>query len=184
MNGYMIRTFIAVEFPDRFFDQIKKIESVLDIPGIKLVEPKQVHITLKFLGDVNESDVDPISSALSKVNCEPFEAKIKSIGVFPKPAYIKVIWLGAEGNFEALHTEVERVLLPFKFEMDNKFSPHATLARVKHIREKAMLLENLKKLENIELGTMNVNSISLKKSTLRPEGPIYETLREIPLKKL
>lgn len=177
----MIRTFIAVELPERFIPEIERIESALNTPGIKLVEPKQVHITLKFLGDISENNVEPIASALSQVNCHPFEARIKGVGVFPKPAYIRVIWLGAEGNFETLHSEVERVLAPFKFEKDDRFSPHATLARVKQLREKASILEKIKKLENIELGTMNVDSISLKKSTLTPKGPMYETLREIKL---
>jgi 2'-5' RNA ligase len=177
----MIRTFIAVELPERFIPEIERIESALNTPGIKLVEPKQVHITLKFLGDISENNVEPIASALSQVNCHPFEARIKGVGVFPKPAYIRVIWLGAEGNFEALHSEVERVLSSFEFEKDDKFSPHATLARVKQLRDKASILEKIKKLENIELGTMNVDYISLKKSTLTPKGPIYETLREIKL---
>ena len=177
----MIRTFIAVELPERFVPEIEKIESILDTPGIKLVEPKQVHITMKFLGDIPEDKVEPIASALSQVNCKPFEAKIKGVGVFPKPAYIKVIWLGAEGNFETLHSEVERVLALFNFEKDDKFSPHATLARVKALKEKAALLEKIKKLENVDLGTMNVESLTLKKSTLTPQGPIYETLREIKL---
>ncbi|MDL5501625.1 MAG: RNA 2',3'-cyclic phosphodiesterase, partial [Candidatus Methanoperedens sp.] len=97
--------------------------------GIKLVEPEQVHITLKFLGDIKENDVESILSALSQVNCRQFEAKIKGLGVFPKPAYVKVIWLGAEGNFDILHDEVERVLSLFEFEKDHNFSPHATLAR-------------------------------------------------------
>jgi len=178
----MIRTFIAVELPDRFLNEIEKIESELNTPGIKLVQPEQVHITMKFLGDINESDIDQITSALSQINCVPFDAKIKGIGVFPKPAYIKVIWLGAQGNFEALHEEIERVLLPFKLGKDHQFSPHATLARVKELREKALLLEKIKKLEDIDLGIMNVGSIILKKSTLRPQGPIYETLKEIKLK--
>lgn len=178
----MIRTFIAVDFPDRFIPEIEKIGSILNTPGIKLVEPKLVHITLKFLGDIKESDIEPIVLALSQVNCKPFEAMIKGVGVFPKPAYIKVVWLGAEGNFDMLHNEVERVLLPFKFEKDHQFSPHATLARVKQLKDKASLLENLEKLEHIDLGTMKVGSIYLKKSTLRPQGPLYETLAEIKLK--
>ncbi len=177
----MLRTFIAVELPERFIPEIEKIESVLNTPGIKLVEPAQVHITLKFLGDISEDNVEPIASALSQISCKPFEARIKGVGVFPKPAYIRVIWLGAEGNFEALHSEVERVLSSFNFEKDNKFSPHATLARVKQLREKATLLGKIKKLEDFDLGAMNVESITLKKSTLTPKGPIYETLREIKL---
>ncbi len=178
----MIRTFIAVELPARFLQEIEKLESELNTAGLKLVKPELVHITMKFLGDINESDIEPITSALSQINCAPFEARIRGIGVFPKPAYIKVIWLGAKGNFDALHNEVERVLLPFKFGKDHHFSPHATLARVKELREKALLLEKIKKLENIDLGTLNVGSIYLKKSTLMPQGPIYETLKEIKLK--
>ncbi len=178
----MIRTFVAVELPERFTPEIEKIDSSLNMPGVKLVEPKNVHITLKFLGEINESDVEPVALALSKVDCQAFEAHIKGIGVFPKLAYIKVIWLGAEGNFEALHTEVERVLAPFRFEKDHNFSPHATLARVKQLRDKVSLFENLKKLENVDLGTIKVESFSLKKSTLRPQGPVYETLKEIRLK--
>ncbi|VVB97184.1 RNA 2',3'-cyclic phosphodiesterase [uncultured archaeon] len=177
----MLRAFIAVELPERLVPEIEKIESVLNTPGIKLVEPKQVHITLKFLGDIPEDHVETIASALSQASCKPFEARIKGVGVFPKRAYIKVIWLGAQGNFDALHDEVERVLAPFKFEKDHQFSPHATLARVKQLRDKAALFEKLKKLEDIDLGTVNVDTITLKKSTLRPEGPIYETLREIKL---
>lgn len=178
---HMVRTFIAVELPQRLIPEIERIESRLNTPGIKLVEPGLVHITLKFLGEIDEDKVEPIISALSQINCKPFQARIKGVGVFPKQAYIKVIWLGAEGDFDTLHKEVERVLSPFKFEKDSKFSPHATLARVKMLREKAVLLEKIKELEDIDLGTMNVDSICLKKSTLTPKGPIYETLREIRL---
>lgn len=177
----MIRTFIAIDLPEKFIPEIEKIESIINVQGIKLVEPKMVHITMKFLGDVKESDIEPIVSALSHIKSTQFDATIKSVGVFPKPAYIKVIWIGAEGNFDALHNEIERLLAPFNFEKDHKFSPHATIARVKLLKDRAGFLEKLKKLENIGLGTMKVESISLKKSTLRPEGPIYETLKEIKL---
>ncbi len=179
----MIRTFIAVELPDRFIPEIERIESMLKVQGIKLVEPELIHITLKFLGDIREDKVEPIVSALSNINCEPFEARIKGIGVFPKPDYIRVIWLGSEGKFDILHNEVERVLSPFNFEKDRNFTSHATIARLKQAGKKADLLEKIKKLEDIDLGTMNVDSISLKKSTLTPRGPIYETLGVIKLKK-
>jgi len=179
----MLRTFIAVELPGRFIPEIERIGSILKSPGIKLVEPKLVHITMKFLGDIHEDKVEKIASALSQVDCEPFEARVKGVGVFPKPGYIRVVWLGAEGKFDALHNEVERVLLPFKFEKDKNFSPHATLARVKQPGGKTELIEKIKKLEDVDLGTIMVESICLKKSTLTPRGPIYENLREIKLKR-
>ncbi|MCZ7372868.1 MAG: RNA 2',3'-cyclic phosphodiesterase [Candidatus Methanoperedens sp.] len=177
----MIRTFIAVELPERLKPDIKKICAMLKIPGIKLVEPELVHITMKFLGDVREDQVEQIAAALMKINTRQFEANIKGIGVFPKPAYVKVIWLGAQGNFNPLHDEIERVLSPFKFEKEGHFTAHATLARVKELRDKAELFEKIKQLEGVDLGTINVGSICLKKSTLTPEGPIYETLHEIKL---
>jgi len=177
-----VRTFVAVELPDTFIPELERIGSVLKAPGIKLVEPGLVHITMKFLGDIREDKVEPVISALSQINCRQFEARVKGIGVFPKPGYIKVIWLGAQGDFNALHNEIERVLSPLKFEKDRNFAPHATLARVKQPGEKEALLEKIKKLEDVDLGTMNVGSISFKKSTLTPSGPIYETLAEIKLK--
>jgi 2'-5' RNA ligase len=178
----MIRTFIAVELPDRFIPEIEKIETILKTTGIKLVEPKLVHITMKFLGDVHEDKIEPIASALSQMDCRSFTADIRGVGVFPKMSYIKVVWLGAHGDFDTLHKEIERVLSPFKFEKERNFTPHATLARVKDLREKAELIEKIKKLRDVDLGTINVDSIWLKKSTLTSAGPIYETLRKIKLK--
>ncbi len=178
----MIRTFIAVELPERFIPELEKIETILKTPGIKLVEPKLVHITMKFLGDVHEDKIEPIASALSQIDCRSFKADIKGVGVFPKMSYIKVVWLGAHGDFDTLHREIERVLSPFKFEKEHNFTPHATLARVKDLREKAELIEKIKKIQDIDLGTINVDSISLKKSTLTPAGPKYETLHKIKLK--
>jgi 2'-5' RNA ligase len=181
MEG-MIRTFIAVELPDTFIPEIKRIGSAFNLPGLKPVEPGLVHITLKFLGDVSEDNIEPIAEALSQVKCAHFEALVKGVGVFPNISYIKVIWLGVEGDFGLLHNEVERVMVPFKFKKEHGFTPHATLARVKQVRDKAVLLERLDELKDVNIGTFNVGSIQLKKSTLTPQGPIYETLKEIRLK--
>lgn len=173
----MIRTFIAVDLPKSFIPIIKNIQHELRIPGIKLVEPELVHITLKFLGDVHENSIQPIASALSHVRCKPFQASIKGIGMFG----FRVIWLGAYGNFKVLHEEIEKALQAFRFEKDTRFSPHATLARVKMLKQKELILEKIKKLEDIEVGSFDVNSILMKKSTLTPKGPVYQTLREIKL---
>lgn len=181
----MIRTFIAVDFPQDYVKKITHIQSKLKNFNVKLVDPKLVHITLKFLGDVNESKIEHITEALDGITLPSFDASIGSVGVFPKPQYVKVIWLGAEGNFEQLHDNVESALKPFKFKKDRRgYTAHATLARVKYIpkEEKDAFLAVLDELKNVEIGTFNVGSIKLKKSTLTPEGPIYETLHEVKLK--
>ena len=177
----MIRTFIAVELPEKFLPEIEQIGSQIKIPGVKLVEPGLVHITMKFLGDIHEDKVEPIASELSQIKCKPFEASIKGIGVFPKPSYVKVIWLGGLGDFDTLHNEVERVLSGFKFKQEDDFTPHATIARVKQPVNRTDLIEKITNIGDPDLGRFSVSSIYLKKSTLTPRGPIYETLKEIKL---
>jgi 2'-5' RNA ligase len=180
----MIRTFIAVELPDSMKKQIESIQQEIDLKGLKLVKPELVHLTLKFLGDIPESQVEPISTALSEIHCTPFNARVTSVGVFPNPNYIKVVWLGAHGTFDLLHSEVERVLKVFRFKKDKgKFTAHATLARVKYLDEssKSQIAHILAELQDVDLGEFRVNTITFKKSTLTPKGPIYETLKEIPL---
>ncbi len=177
----MIRAFIAVELPDKFIPEIKRIGSLIKMPGVKLVDPGLVHITLKFLGDIHENKVEPIVSALSDIKCKPFEAGIKGIGVFPKPSYPRVIWLGGHGDFDTLHREVERVLSHFMFKKEDEFTPHATIARVKQPVNSIELTKKIKNVGDPDIGTFSASSISLKKSTLTPRGPIYETLKEIKL---
>ncbi len=181
----MIRTFLAVELPDHIKEAAHSIQQEIDFKGLKLVDSDLIHITLKFLGDIPESQVAPITGALSKVDCASFKARVTGVGVFPKPSYMKVIWLGATGEFERLHSEVEHVLSSYRFRKDrSRFTAHATLARVKHLdnTSKERLAKVLAGLQDIDLGDFTVNSIAFKKSTLTPRGPIYETLDEIPLK--
>ncbi len=178
----LIRTFIAVELDPGFSEKIRELQDKFSDFDLKFVKPELVHITLKFLGDVDESRIPSISAALDSILCEPFEAKVGGLGAFPKPANPRVLWLGATGNFKALHENVENLLKPFKIEKDEReFTAHATLARVKFLKKdkKDAFINTLKELKDVELGSMWVNKVLLKKSTLTPEGPIYETLHTV-----
>jgi 2'-5' RNA ligase len=180
----MIRTFIAVELPPHIKEAVQSIQQEMNFKGLKLVKPDLVHLTMKFLGDIPESQVEPIFQALGGIDCPPFPAIITGVGVFPKPAYMKVIWLGAQGEFERLHNEVERTLKEFRFKKDRgTFTAHATLARVRHLDNptKEQLAQVLAGLQDVDLGEFTVGHITFKKSTLTPQGPIYETLKKIPL---
>lgn len=180
----LIRTFIAVELDPSFREKIRQIQEKFSVFNLKFVNPEIVHITLKFLGDIKEPLVTPIAAALDSILCEPFEAKVEGLGVFPKPSNPKVLWLGAEGNFKTLHDDVETVLKPFKFKEDERgFTAHATLARIKSLDkdQKSAFINVLNELKNIELGSMQVNQVLLKKSTLTSDGPIYETLHTVYL---
>jgi len=173
-----------VELDPGFREKIREIQDRFSDFNLKFVNPELVHITLKFLGDVEESRIPLISAALDSILCEPFEARVGGLGTFPKPSNPKVLWLGAVGNFRALHEDVENLLEPFKFEKDNReFTAHATLARVKFLKKDKInaFINTLTELKDIELGSMCVNKVLLKKSTLTPEGPIYETLYTVYL---
>jgi len=171
-----------VELDPGFTEKIRNLQDRFSDFDLKFVDPELVHITLKFLGNVDESIVPSLSAALDSITCEPFEAKVGGLGVFPKPSNPKVLWLGATGSFRALHDGVENLLEPFKFEKDDReFTAHATLARVKSLKKepKNAFINTVKELKDIEIGTMWVNRVLLKKSTLTPKGPIYETLHTI-----
>jgi len=182
---FIIRTFIAVDLPDSFRDTITAIQQ--DFRGnAKIVKPEQVHITLKFLGDVPEESIPRIGDAISGLECEPFVAEAKGVGAFPKPSYARVVYIGAspEEAFVRLHADVESKLKPLGFKSEKRaFTPHATLARVKQISksQRIELADTIERLKDVEIGTMGVDMIKLKKSTLTPAGAIYETLREVHL---
>lgn len=181
----MVRAFISVDLPEEYHEKIAEIQSRFRDFKVKLVNPELVHITLKFLGDVEDDQIQEIAKSLDNIDCGPFHATIANIGVFPKPKYPKVVWLGAEGDFKTLHDNVNSILKDFNFKDDNKkFSAHATIARVKHLskNDKDLFLKTLEELEGIEIGTMWVDTVKLKKSTLTPQGPVYETLHEVKLK--
>jgi 2'-5' RNA ligase len=180
----LIRTFIAVDLDPGFREKLRELQGRFTGFDLKFVNPELVHITLKFLGDVDESMIPALSEALDSIMCEPFEARVGTLGVFPKLSNPKVLWLGAAGNFRVLHDEVENLLKPFKFEKDDRdFSAHATLARVKFLSkdQKNAFINTLKELKDVELGTLQVDKVFLKKSTLTPEGPIYEILHTVYL---
>ena len=180
----MIRTFIAVDLSSEIRERIKGIHHQFANYALRLVDPELIHITIKFLGDVSEEKISPITDALSRVHCSPFDIDIEGIGVFPNMDYIRVIWVSAKGDFRELHQEVETALKPLGFPPDNrKFTAHATLARGKRIpkEQKTSLKIKIAQLSDVKLGRMKVDCIRFKKSTLTPNGPIYETLHEVRL---
>jgi len=181
----LVRTFIAVDLPEELRSKIAQIQSRFDDFKFKLVDPSLVHITMKFLGEVPEEQIDEIAKAMDDISYAPFEVSLRGVGAFPKPKFAKVVWIGCEGNFDELHRLVEESLSPFGFKKEaHDFNAHATLARVKYLpkKNKEKFLQLIEELKDIEIGTMQADAIRLKRSTLTPEGPLYDTLHEVRLK--
>ena len=175
-----MRLFIAIDFKNHesYFKELQE-QIPTDTATIKIVNT--FHLTLKFLGDVFEEKVEAVKQALSKVEFKPFELETKEIGVFPSPAYIKVVWVGFKENKTILdlQKQIEKVLEDFHFRKDFEFAPHLTLARVKFVKDKDKFVEALEKIK-VKPVKEPVSEFKLIKSELTEEGPIYENLEEFP----
>jgi 2'-5' RNA ligase len=177
----MVRIFIAIDLPSPIRERIKECQKALSATEAKLtlVNADSAHITLKFIGEVDPSIVDPIISALCTIRFPPFEFEVCHIGT-NNPRSPRVIWSDVQdgGACAGLHHQIEEVLTPFGIPKENRsFTPHVTLARVK--RPHQSLLPVLRRLSGEYLGKGEARSIRLKKSTLLPAGPRYEDLSEV-----
>ncbi len=178
-----IRSFIAVDIEDEGI--VGKIVDIQEeISGssakLKLVERENLHFTLKFLGNVEESRLDLVRSVISDIakDYSPFTMLLHGIGAFPRISRPNVVWIGVldgREDFIEIAKKLDRSLARLGFKRENKsFEPHLTIARVKGYS--GNLPDILRKIGDLEIGTIRVDEIRLKKSTLTPKGPIYETL--------
>ncbi len=179
----MIRAFIAVGITPEIRKNIGDAERDFDMKGVKLVDPPLIHVTLKFLGNIEEGQIGEIEALLKKITVKPFHAKFRSLGGFPNPRSPRVIWVGAEGDFKALNEQVEALMEQAGFAREGRFQPHVTIGRVKFPDpvQKQKLPGLFEKYGDFDAGEMDVDSILLMKSTLSPRGPKYDVLKEIPL---
>src|SRR3989344_4493211 len=168
-----MRLFIAIDIPEEIISGIKKLQAELDssLASFKLV--KSYHITLKFLGEVNEAASNDISSELEKVNFSSFNLITSEIGAFPDKDNARVIWLGLDESKELsnLYGSIKNNLLKFDFKKEFNFHPHITLARVSYIKNKQKFTENLSLLR-VPSKTFNAGEFILYESTLTKDGPV------------
>ncbi|MEM2175107.1 MAG: RNA 2',3'-cyclic phosphodiesterase [Candidatus Micrarchaeia archaeon] len=170
-----MRCFIAIDIPEDLKEKINEFQSDLEKMfknKIKFVEKENLHITLKFLGEINEKELEKLKRILESIKFSPFKVRLKEIGFFPDEKFIRVIWIGgfSDGKLEEISKIINEKLKKENFYFDERFSPHLTIGRVK---EK---IDITKINREIDFGEFTVKEIKLKKSTLTQEGPIYEDL--------
>ena len=182
----MIRSFIAFEINNpSVLQKFKEAQDLLIRTGadLRLVMPENIHITLRFLGDIPASRVDQIHEGMKIVDFSAFECEVRGLGVFPDLRYARVVWAGIRKGSEELKNvanQLEPHLHKLGFRADPKgFSPHLTLARVKTGRNKAELARSIQEQADYDFGIVRADCLRLKKSVLTPKGPIYSTLREV-----
>lgn len=180
----MVRCFIAIDLPEnikaKFFHEIKILEKSNFAYG-KFVEKENLHLTIKFLGELTEEEIKKIKLKLKQIKQKSFELQLTRIGFFPSDKYIKILWIGlgdlSEDNllkklFEKINEKTKEINLDYE-----EFNPHITLARIKGIKNKKEFTE---KVNNLRVPQENfvVEGFSLMKSELFHKGVKYKTIEK------
>lgn len=175
-----MRCFIAIDLPDEVKEELSKIQNEIasEKSKLKFVEPQNLHLTLKFLGEISDYNLNQIKEVLKQIKFRKIEARLNDIGIFPSQNYVRVVWVGLEPSEEIkeLRKKIDEVLSNINIaKKDKRFESHVTLARVKFILDKKAFAEKLQKVRVKQLD-FNIDSFKLKKSTLTKTGPIYEDI--------
>lgn len=183
-----MRTFIAVELPEPAREEVCRLQERLRScdADVKWVERQNMHFTLKFLGEIDESKADPLAKALEKeVAALPrFRYRLEGIGAFPGTSNPKVLWTGVssgEAEFLKLAACVEKACEGLGFPPEERpFRPHLTIGRMRSRNGAARLIKQLQT-EEFPGSDAEAEQLVLFKSTLSPKGSVYTPLARIPL---
>jgi len=183
-----MRLFVSVDL-DGLAADVERVQDLLaDASGLRLTDPEQAHLTLKFLGDTDPDRVPALTEelelAVEESGVEPFRTEFSGLGVFPSLDYISVVWLGVpEGSesFVRLHEAIEDRTTAMGFDPEeHEFTPHVTLARMDHAGGKE-LVQSVVSERDPDVGEMTVDAVRLTESELTQSGPEYSTVEEFDL---
>ncbi|MCE5200123.1 MAG: RNA 2',3'-cyclic phosphodiesterase [Armatimonadota bacterium] len=185
----VIRTFVAVLIDEELRQNIAEVQSRVKklAPDVKWVAPENFHVTLKFLGDVEEDALSQVFTAVEEAarRCSPFDLSMSGLGAFPNPSRARVVWAGiSDGRDKVsdLASKVDESLSKLGFGKEDKpFKAHITIGRVKDSRNLGRLAEAIQNTNAVNLGTQRVNSVAVMQSEMLRSGSIYTPLRIIDL---
>jgi len=182
-----MRAFIAIPCPDELKEGMLGIqERIKDTGKLTLVKPENIHLTMKFLGEVDEDKIPDITERLDFLSeQQDFDISLKGIGAFPGMDYIRVVWVGVDkgaGDIIKIHSEIDHNLKEMNFKKDKNFHPHLTIARVKFPKNKEELRDIIQKNSARDFGSFKADRIELMQSRLSPRGPEYSVIHETRFK--
>ncbi len=190
-----IRSFIAIELPDTLKGELAHLQAQLKAgryPSVKWVDPDSIHLTLKFLGNIDTSKIEEITAAMAEVarGISPFHLEVNQLGAFPNSRRVQVIWVGINGQVDHLRQLQQRLesrLAPLGFPPESRqFKPHLTLARLRQwasAEERSALGQLIANTSLTANYAFPVDTIHLMKSQLTREGAIYHRISSAPLEK-
>ncbi len=183
-----MRTFIAIELPQELTSQIDQLQTVLrkTSADVSWVKPQNVHITLKFLGEVREEKIEEVYQATeqSVKELRKFQVNLQGLGGFPNMKRPRVIWIGVEKGKEVLaqvYPKVEEEFFRIGFAKENRdFTPHLTIGRVKSPKNLERLAVEINQTK-FQTEEFEIKDVVVMKSTLLPTGAVYTPLKKVLL---
>jgi len=183
------RSFIAIELPEKIISSISKIQEDLRAYGFKIrwVRPENIHLTLKFLGNIDQADTEKVGEAITESvkGFVPFSLAAKGMGAFPSLRRPRVIWIGVSGDHEqlaGLQKRLDKKLAAIGFPEEKRlFRGHLTLGRVKQSIDPDRFAEAMKMVGGFASDTFLADEIVLFKSELKPTGAVYSKLMRASL---
>jgi 2'-5' RNA ligase len=184
-----MRTFIAIDPSEEVKDNvslaIKRLEKTN--ASVKWVKKENLHITLKFLGGVQEKDIKGLIGTVSGAlkGFRSFEMEFEGAGVFPGGSSPRVVWVGAKEGAEKtkdLAQTIDAALSKMGFgKEEREFKSHLTIGRVRDRKNLSSLNIEIEKMKSEEFGRTVIDNVNIVKSTLSPKGPTYEVVKSIKL---
>jgi len=174
------RCFISLNLPENAVEEIVQIQKQLEKENLfvgKFTEPENLHLTLKFLGEIDREKIEEVKKKLEKIKFKSFEAELKNCGFFDNQKY-GVVWVHL-ANCEKLQKEIDDALIGL-FEPEKRFMGHITIARVKKVHDKNKLITFLNKIKTKNI-KFNVGGFYLMESKLSKKGPIYSIIEKYNL---
>ncbi|MDQ7843625.1 MAG: RNA 2',3'-cyclic phosphodiesterase [Armatimonadota bacterium] len=183
------RVFVAVALDPALYGAVVALERRLEQAGARLrwVPPENLHFTLRFLGHISDAQLEAARQAVREgcAGVRRFRIVVSGVGAFPSLSRPQVVWVGVSdgaGELVDLARRVEEALSRHRFPKDPRgFSAHLTLARVKESALWGATSRALAALEGAVVGTQEVTSVRVVESLLRPQGPLYTPVEEVPL---
>jgi 2'-5' RNA ligase len=183
MSDEKIRCFIAVDFPREITEEIKRIQKEIEKKNLfhgKFTEPENLHLTLKFLGEIDKEKTEKVKENLREIKIDKFRASLGDLGVF-STHFIKIIWIKILGSdILKLQKLVDDCVSESGFKPEERFMSHLTIARVKSLKNRKLFLQELNKVKPAKL-KFDVDCFYLMKSELKPEGAEYSVIERYKL---
>jgi 2'-5' RNA ligase len=179
-----VRAFLALDISEEVRREIGEFEKEIDSVGadIKLVETENLHVTMKFLGEIDAGVLEKVYDVMRGLREEKFVMKVEGVGVFPNWRVARVVWVGiGEGRERVIEIQrkLDSGLAGLGFGRERDFVPHITVGRVRSPRNRDRLLQVLENYRGRKFGSCVAERLVLKMSQLTPKGPIYSDLREV-----